>query len=241
MRVSLMITCLGDVLRPSAGKSVVNILRRLGHRVDFPRAQTCCGQPMFNGGLRELAAEQARHTIECFESSEVVVTPSGSCAAMIKVEYPHLLHGVGEWEERANQLAGKTHEFTDFLVNHLGTLELGAKFDGLVAYHHACHLRLLDQTEEVQRLIEHVAGATFVPLDRQDQCCGFGGSFAVRYPHISGALVDDKARCVLATNAQVVVSTDTGCLMNIGGRLRRQGHDIRAVHIAELLDVESTI
>ena len=236
MRISLMITCLADVLRPSAGKAVVSILRRLGHQVDFPHSQTCCGQPMFNGGLRRLAADQARHTIECFEDSDVVVTPSGSCAAMVKVEYPHLLHGEPEWEQRARQLADKTFEFTDFLVNRLGTLQLGAKFDGLVAYHHACHLRMLDQSEEVRQLVEHVAGATYVPLDRQDQCCGLGGSFAVRYPQISTALVEDKVKCVLATTANVLVSTDTGCLMNIGGRLRRQGHSVEALHIAELLD-----
>ena len=236
MRVSLMITCLADVLRPAAGRAVVNILRRLGHEVNFPESQTCCGQPMFNSGLHRLAAEQAQHTIKCFEASDVVVTPSGSCAAMVKVEFPRLLSDEPQWAERARELAARTHEFSDFLVNRLGQWELGARYPGRVAYHYACHLRLLNQTNEVQRLIEHIDGATYVELDRQDQCCGFGGSFAVRYPQISGALVDDKMQCVLRTDANALVSTDTGCLMNIGGRLHREGHRVEVLHIAELLD-----
>jgi len=236
MRISLMITCLADVLRPAAGEAVVNILRRLGHQVIFPESQTCCGQPMFNSGLHRLAAEQAQHTIECFEGTEVVVTPSGSCAAMVKVEYPKLLNDQPLWAQRARELADRTYEFSDFLVNRLGALELGARYPGRVAYHYACHLRMLNQTNEVQRLIEHIDGATFVGLDREDQCCGFGGSFAVRYPQISGALVDDKMRCVLKSDANVLVSTDTGCLMNIGGRLHREGHPMEVLHIAELLD-----
>jgi L-lactate dehydrogenase complex protein LldE len=231
-----MATCLGDVIRPAAPQAVVCILRRLGQQVEFPEAQTCCGQPMFNSGFMDLARDQAKHTIGVFESSDVVVTPSGSCAAMVKVEYPHLLEGESSWHARAESLAARTYEFTDFLVNRLGVVDLGARYDGKVAYHFACHLRMLQARDEVERLIRHVRGATYVPITRQDQCCGFGGSFAVRYPEISGAMVDDKMNCVLDTGADALVSTDTGCLMNIGGRLHRAGKKIEVLHIAELLN-----
>jgi L-lactate dehydrogenase complex protein LldE len=155
---------------------------------------------------------------------------------MVKVEYPHLLKGDGVWHAKALELAERTFEFSDFLVNRLGAVDVGAKFSGKVAYHFACHLRMLGHSDEVERLIQHVAGATYVPLNRQDQCCGFGGSFAIRYPHISGNMVDDKMRCILATGADCVVSTDAGCLMNIGGRLHRAGQPIELLHIAELLE-----
>ncbi len=231
-----MITCLGDVMRPAAGIATVNLLRRLGHTIDFPAAQTCCGQPMYNSGYADLAREQAKHTIGVFEKCEAVVVPSGSCAAMVKVEYPHLLEADDIWHQRAMNLAAKTYELSDLLVNKLGVLDVGAKFAGKITYHYACHLRMLKQNDEVPRLLAHVAGATFVPLHRLDQCCGFGGSFAVRYPQISGAMVDDKMSCILSTDADVLVSTDTGCLMNIGGRLHREGKTIEVLHLAELLD-----
>jgi L-lactate dehydrogenase complex protein LldE len=236
MHFSLMITCLGDVIRPAAGVATVNILRRLGHTIDFPAAQTCCGQPMYNSGLSDLARAQARHTIGVFEKAEAVVVPSGSCAAMVKVEFPHLFAGDDPWHARANALAAKTFELSDLLVNKLGVVDVGAKYAGRVTYHYACHLRMLQQTDEGERLISHVAGATYVPLDRIDQCCGFGGSFAVRYPQISGAIVADKTACILASGAECVVSTDTGCLMNIAGRLHRDGHQVKILHLAELLD-----
>ena len=236
VNVSLMITCLGDVVRPNAGKSVVRILRRLGHSVEFRSTQTCCGQPFFNSGFSDMAREQAKYTIGVFEGDEVVVTPSGSCAAMVKVEYPHLLHDEPEWHERALALAERTYEFTDFLVNHLGIEDVGAKWEGKVAYHFACHLRMLNQGDEVRKLVQAVEGATLVELAREDQCCGFGGSFSIRYPHISGAMVNDKANCVLDADADALVSTDAGCLMNIGGRLHRRGEPIPVLHVAEWLD-----
>jgi L-lactate dehydrogenase complex protein LldE len=231
-----MITCLGDCIRPAAGKAVVRILRRLGHEIDFPQAQTCCGQPMFNSGYAELAREQAKHTIRVFEGGQPVVVPSGSCAAMVKVEYPHLLEAEPDWHSRAVDLAARTFEFSDFLVNQLRILDVGAKFRGKVAFHFACHLRMLGQGNEVETLIQHVEGATYVPLARQDQCCGFGGSFAIRYPHISGNMVDDKMNCIVASGADCVVSTDAGCLMNIGGRMHREGKQTELLHIAELLE-----
>lgn len=231
-----MATCLGDVIRPEAAIATVRLLRRLGHEVDFPQAQTCCGQPMFNSGYAELARNQAKHTIQVFEGSDAVVVPSGSCAAMVKIEFAHLFEDDRSWQERAQDLAGRTYELSDLLVNQLGVVDVGARYEGRVAYHYACHLRLLDQQDEVQQLIQHVAGATYVEIDRQDQCCGFGGSFAVRYGNISAAMVNDKVSCILARDADAVVSTDAGCLMNIGGRMHRQGHSVEVLHIAELLE-----
>ena len=231
-----MITCLGDCIRPEAGKAVVRILRRLGHVIDFPQAQTCCGQPMFNSGYRELAREQAKHTIRVFEGDRPIVVPSGSCAAMVKVEYPHLFADDPAWHGRAMAVANRTFEFSDFLVNQLKVVDVGARFEGKVAFHFACHLRMLSHANEVEALIGHVRGATYVPVARQDQCCGFGGSFAVRYPQISGRLVDDKMQCILASGADCVVSTDAGCLMNIGGRMHRKEKVMEVLHIAELLE-----
>src|SRR6185369_13431375 len=141
MKLLLMITCLGDCVRPEAGKAVVKVLRRLGHEIEFPQDQTCCGQPMFNSGYAELAREQAKHTIRIFEGEEPVVVPSGSCAAMVKVEYPHLLADDSTWHKRAEQLAHRTVEFSDFLVNQLNVTDVGAKYNGKVAFHFACHLR----------------------------------------------------------------------------------------------------
>ena len=230
-----MVTCLGDVLRPSAGKATVRLLRRLGHEIEFPEEQTCCGQPMFNSGFADLARQQAKYTIGVFDGDTTVVTPSGSCAAMVKVEYPHLLEDDEHWHARALDLASRTFELSDLLVNQLKVLDVGARYEGNVTYHFACHLRLLGQTDEVVKLIEHVEGASYVPPERQDQCCGFGGSFAVRYPEISGRMVDDKTSCILATEADAVVSTDAGCLMNIGGRLHRLGKTVEVLHCAELL------
>ena len=160
MKLQLMVTCLGDVLRPQAAQATVRLLRRLGHEVEFPQAQTCCGQPLFNSGFAEHARQQAKYTIDVFDGGLPVVTPSGSCAAMVKVEYPHLLHDDPPWYDRALDLASRTFELSDLLVNKLNVFDVGAKYDGKVAYHFACHLRLLNQAEEVVKLIEHVEGAT---------------------------------------------------------------------------------
>jgi L-lactate dehydrogenase complex protein LldE len=219
MKVALMVTCLSDVLRPEVGIATVNLLRHLGHVVDFPRAQTCCGQPMFNSGFADLARDQARHTIATFAGDFPVVVPSGSCAAMVKVEYPELFHDDRHWHSRALDLAQRTHELSHFLVRALGVTDVGARFDGKVAYHFACHGRMLgatvlEGTSDVEMLLANVRGLTLVPLARQDQCCGFGGSFSVRYPDISAAMVNDKVNCLVATAADAVVSTDFGCLMS---------------------------
>lgn len=236
MNVSLMITCLGDSIRPQAGVATVRLLRRLGIQVDFPERQTCCGQPFYNSGFLAGARDLAQHTIATFAGEQLVVTPSGSCAAMVKLEYPHLFHDDTTWHSRATDLAARTFELSDFLVNRLQVTDVGARFHGKVAYHYACHLRGLGLKDEAEILIRHVAGAELMPLKNQDQCCGFGGSFSVRYPEISGAMVGYKVGCITHTGADVLVSTDTGCLMNIGGALHRGQSTIRQMHLAELLE-----
>jgi L-lactate dehydrogenase complex protein LldE len=235
MKVSLLVTCLTDALFPDVGVATVKLLHRLGVEVDFPRAQTCCGQPHFNSGYHDLARDLARHTIAAFANGQTVVTPSGSCAAMVKLEYPELLHDDLVWHGRAEDLAHRTHELSDFLVNVLGVEDVGARFEAKATYHMACHLRGLGIRTEPERLLRKVRGLQLVPLERADECCGFGGSFAVRFPAISGAMVQDKAAAVEQTGVDVVVATDAGCLMNMGGCLRRRGGRVRALHLAEVL------
>jgi L-lactate dehydrogenase complex protein LldE len=235
MRVSLMVTCLADALFPEVGVATVRLLRRLGVAVDFPAAQTCCGQPHYNSGHHGDAADLARHTIRTFAGPDLVVTPSGSCAAMVKLEYPHLLHDDPLWRGRADDLARRTHELSDFLVNVLGVEDVGARCEARATYHMSCHLRGLGLRTEPERLLKKVRGLELVPLERWDECCGFGGSFAVRYPGISGAMVQDKCGFIEKTGADFVVATDAGCLMNIGGCLRRRGGAPRIRHLAEVL------
>jgi L-lactate dehydrogenase complex protein LldE len=236
VNVSLMITCLGDALFPDVGVATVRLLRRLGVAVDFPTMQTCCGQPHFNSGFHDDARQVARHTIGAFDNGQVVVTPSGSCAAMVKLEYSELFHADPAWHARAADLAGRTHELSDFLVNVLKIEDVGARFESRVTYHMACHLRGLGLVTEPERLLRRVRGLEYVPLERADECCGFGGSFAVRFPGISGAMVNDKAGFIEKTGADAVVATDAGCLMNIAGCLRRRGSAVRALHLAQVLE-----
>jgi L-lactate dehydrogenase complex protein LldE len=230
-----MITCLGDAFFPDVGVATVTLLRRLGVTIDFPEAQTCCGQPHFNSGYHDESRALAKHTIEVFAKSPLVVTPSGSCAAMVKLEYPELFHADPAWHARAIELANRTHELSDFLVNVMKLEDVGARFEGSVTYHMACHLRGLGLTTEPIRLIQKVRGLNYVPLERYDECCGFGGSFSVRYPGISGAMVNDKCAFIEKTAVDAVVATDAGCLMNIGGLLNRKGSKVRILHLAELL------
>jgi L-lactate dehydrogenase complex protein LldE len=231
-----MVTCLGDALFPDVGVATVRLLRRLGVEVDFPKAQTCCGQPFFNSGYHAEARELARHTVRAFENGQTVVAPSGSCAAMVKLEFPELFRDDLVWHGRAEDLAHRTHELSDFLVNVLGRDDVGARFEGKVTYHMACHLRGLGLVTEPERLLRKVKGLELIPLERGDECCGFGGSFSVRYPGISGAMVQDKAAFVEKTGADAVVATDAGCLMNLAGCLRRRGSRVRALHLAEVLE-----
>jgi L-lactate dehydrogenase complex protein LldE len=236
LKVSLLVTCLGDAFFPEVGVATVRLLRRLGVVVDFPRAQTCCGQPFFNSGYRADARDLARHTIRAFDNGQLLVTPSGSCAAMVKLEYPELFHEDLVWHGRAEDMARRTHELSDFLVNVLRTEDVGASWQGKATYHMACHLRGLGVRTEPEQLLRRVRGLEYIPLERSDECCGFGGSFCVRYPEISGAMVQDKAALIEKTGAEMVVATDAGCLMNIAGCLRRRGSKVRALHLAEVLE-----
>jgi L-lactate dehydrogenase complex protein LldE len=235
LKVSLMITCLGDVFFPDVGVATVGLLRRLGVEVDFPAAQTCCGQPHFNSGYHADARILAKHTIQAFAGDRLIVTPSGSCAAMVKLEYPELFHDDLIWHGRAEDLAHRTHELSDFLVNVLRVEDVGSHYPAKVTYHMACHLRGLGLQSEPERLLRNVKDLEYIPLERADECCGFGGSFSVRFPEISGAMVGDKASLIEKTGADAVVATDAGCLMNIAGCLRRRGSAIRVMHLAEIL------
>lgn len=230
-----MITCLGDVFFPHVGVATVRLLRRLGVAVDFPADQTCCGQPFFNSGYHDQARELAKNVLRTFDTGQPVVTPSGSCAAMVKLEFLELFHEDPALEKQARDLAQRTHELSDFLVNVLKVEDVGARYPGRAAYHMACHLRGLGLTSEPERLLRRVRDLTLVPLERYDECCGFGGSFSVRYPEISGAMVQDKAAFIEQSGADTLVATDAGCLMNIAGCLRRRGRDVRVKHLAEIL------
>jgi L-lactate dehydrogenase complex protein LldE len=236
MKVSLMVTCLGDAFFPDVGVATVRLLRRLGVAVDFPPAQTCCGQPFFNSGYQTDARDLARHTIRAFDNGRLIVVPSGSCAAMVKLEYPELFREDLVWHGRAEDLARRTHELSAFLVHVLGIEDVGGRCEGKATYHMACHLRGLGLQTEPEQLLRKVRGLEYVPLERSDECCGFGGSFCVRYPEISGAMVQDKAAFIEKTGADMVVTTDAGCLMNMAGCLRRRGSRVRAVHLAEVLE-----
>jgi L-lactate dehydrogenase complex protein LldE len=237
MRVSLFVTCLADVMYPQVGESVVRLLTRYGCEVDFPPTQTCCGQPAFNSGYQDEAREVARAMIRAFEHSDYVVSPSGSCTGMIHHYYPYLFENEPEWKLKAEALVKKTHEFSQFLVQVLGVSDLGAIFEEKVTYHPSCHaMRLLGVREEPMKLLENVKGVEIVELSHKEDCCGFGGTFAVKMADMSEAMVCEKARHVAETGATVLVGTDMGCLMNIDGRLNKEGKPVRVMHLAELLE-----
>jgi L-lactate dehydrogenase complex protein LldE len=236
MKVSLFITCLVDQLFPQVGVRMVDVLRRLGVEVDFPEAQTCCGQPAFNSGYRVEARELAERFIRVFDDSQYVVAPSGSCASMVKVFYADLFEGDAAKRERARELASRTYEFSQFLVNVLGVEDVGAHFRGRVALHQSCHLlRELNVRTEPLTLLRAVRGIELVELERSDACCGFGGLFAIKYAQISGGILQEKIDYIKRSGAEVIVASDMGCLMHIAGGLSRQRIPVRTMHIAELL------
>jgi len=234
--VTLFIQCLVDGVYPEVGEAMVRIFRNLGLALDCPTQQTCCGQPAFNSGYRRQARAAARRFIEIFETAESVVCPSGSCVSMVRHHYPELFRDDAAWLPRARQVAGKTYELTEYLVDVLGMVELGAHYDGKITYHDSCHLlRSLRIHEQPRRLLHRVSGAEFVELYDSDQCCGFGGAFSVKYADISAAMVEDKVKNIIASGADTVTGCDMGCLMNIQGMLSRKGSDIKVRHIAQIL------
>lgn len=235
MRISLFVPCFVDQLYPNVAWSVVRVFEGLGHEVVFPENQSCCGQPPFNSGYWDEARSAARVTMKAFRDAEVVVGPSGSCVTMIKVFYPDLFKGEPD-ELEARELAAKTHEFSSFLVNVLGITDVGAKFEGKVTFHDGCHgLRELGIKSEPRALLANVKGLELVEMDQAETCCGFGGTFAVKYAPISTAMDEVKCASILQTGADTVVSNDSSCLMQIRGMLEKEKSSVRSLHLAEIL------
>lgn len=234
--VGLFVTCLVDLFRPSVAFAAIKLLEAGGVRVEVPRAQTCCGQPAYNSGDREDAAAIARQVIQAFERFDYVVAPSGSCGGMLKVHYPRLLADDPRFAERAKTLAAKSYELTSFLVDVLGFTELDATYEGTVTYHDSCSsLRELHTKDAPRRLLANVHGLSLVELPESEVCCGFGGTFSVKYPDISGAILDTKLNNILDTEANTVLAADLGCLMQIAGGLSRLRAKIEVRHVAEVL------
>lgn len=231
-----MITCLGDMFFPEVGVAMVRLLRRLGVTVEFPQGQTCCGMPLFNSGYHHDAALVAQRTVGLFAGAEHVVVPSGSCAWMVKTEYPGLLKDDPALKAAAEVLAKKTYELSQFLVDVLGVTSVESSFRGKVAYHDSCHLlRGLGESRAPRTLLKGVKGCELVELPGSDECCGFGGSFSVRLPEVSTAVLDKKLANAEGTGADCLVACDAGCLMQMGGGLTRRGSRVRAVHLAQIL------
>ncbi len=235
MKVSLFITCISDAMFPKVGEAMARLLARQGIELHFPQVQTCCGQPAFNSGYWKEARETAKTIIEAFEDSDFVIAPSGSCTGMIH-HYPKLFENDPVLLEKSKKLQEKSYEFTQFLVQVLGVSDMGASFPHKVTYHPSCHgTRLLGIKEEPQVLMRHVEGLELVPLPYAEDCCGFGGTFAVKMADISGAMVTEKADHVLESEAEVLVGLDMACLMNIAGNLHYRNKPVRVMHLAELL------
>jgi L-lactate dehydrogenase complex protein LldE len=235
-RVSLFVTCLVDQFFPQVGLAMAEVLERIGYRVDFPEAQTCCGQPAFNTGYREEARQVAQHFLEVFREADYVVVPSGSCTAMITRHYEELFARQPEWLEQARRLAPRVWEFSRFLLEVAGVEDVGARLEAVVTYHDGCHaLRELGIREGPRRLLARVRGLELREMDTAEECCGFGGTFAVKFPELSGAMARTKLEAIRRTGARYVVSIDSSCLMQIGGALSRAGLPVQPLHLAEVL------
>lgn len=235
-RASLFATCLVDQFQPQVGEAIVAVLRRLGVRLDFPPDQTCCGLPLYNNGYRAEARAIARRSIPLFAHSDAVVVPSGSCAWMLKVVFPTLFPDEPRLAEAARAFAAKTFEFSDYLVNRLRVRRVAARCPGRVTYHASCHLmRGLGVSEPPRVLLRGVEGLELVEMDKADVCCGFGGSFAVKFPGVSGAIMDEKLASIDRTGAKLVAANDAGCILHLAGGASRRGTGVRIVHLAEIL------
>jgi L-lactate dehydrogenase complex protein LldE len=234
--VGLLITCLVDLFRPSVGFAAVKLLEAAGCDVSVPLTQTCCGQPAYNSGARKQARRLARRVITDFERFDYVVAPSGSCAGMIKLHYVELFGQDPAWGPRARALAAKTFELVSFLHDVLDAKTAAGAYDGIAAYHDSCSsLRELGVREQARTLLKSVSGLAVRELPGRDVCCGFGGTFCVKFPEISGQMAADKCREIADSGADTVLAGDMGCLMNIAGRLSREGLAIKAYHVAEML------
>jgi L-lactate dehydrogenase complex protein LldE len=245
MRVGLFITCLGDTLSPETGRATVTVLERLGHTVVFPERQTCCGQMHANSGYGEEAMPLLRRFVEQFGGTDLdaIVAPSGSCVAMVRHHYPRLAAEAGDpaLSDAVAVLTPRVFELCELLVDELGVEDVGASYPHRVAYHPSCHgLRMLRLGDAPLRLLRGVRGIELLEIEEAESCCGFGGTFAVKNVDVSAAMLADKVGAVLGSGAEVCTATDSSCLMQIGGALRRQRSGVRAVHIAEILAAEES-
>lgn len=236
MRVGLFVTCLVDLFRPTVGFAAVKLLEEAGCEVVVPPSQTCCGQPAYNAGDKADAKDIVRRVIETFEPFDFTVAPSGSCAGMIKTHYAELFADEPAWAERARALARRTYELISFLVDVCGVDGVDARYEGAVTYHDACSgLRELGVKAQPRKLLSSVAGLSLSELPGAETCCGFGGTFCIKYPEISTRMVADKAKDISATGAGTLLAGDLGCLLNMAGRLKREGCEVKSRHVAEVL------
>jgi len=234
MKVSLFVTCLGDLFYVRASQATVELLEHLGCEVSFHHAQTCCGQPAYNSGYHKQAKDVAKHIIKTFQKDEYVVTPSGSCAYMLHT-YPSLFSSDDEWREMAEELKQKTYELTQFITDVLNITDVGASFQATATYHTSCHMtRLLGVQHSPFTLLSNVKGLQLIPLQNEGVCCGFGGTFAVSMSNISGDMVEEKVNCIESINAEYVIGADAGCLLNISGRIGYKKLAVKSIHIAEV-------
>jgi L-lactate dehydrogenase complex protein LldE len=238
VRIALFLTCLGDALQPEVGRATVTLLERLGHEVVFPTDQTCCGQMHINTGYQREALPLVRHHVATFEPYDVIVAPSGSCVGCVRHQHAMVARGAHDERlaERADAVAARTYELSELLVDVLGVEDVGAYYPHRVTYHPTCHsLRMLRVADKPLRLLRNVRGMTLLELPEADQCCGFGGTFALKNADTSTAMLADKMRNVLSTGAEVATAGDASCLMHIGGGLSRLRSGTRTVHLAEIL------
>ncbi len=235
-KVGLFVTCLVDLMRPSVGFASVKLLEDAGCEVEVPRAQTCCGQPAYNSGDKSDARALALATIEAFEGYDYIVAPSGSCAGMLKHHYPELFNSEPALASRANAFADKVFELVSFLVDIRGVKKVDASFSGSVTYHDSCAgLRELGVKQQPRKLLSSIKGLTLTEMEDCEVCCGFGGTFCVKYPDVSNAIVEKKSANITASNADCLLAGDMGCLMNMAGKLFREGKTMQVRHVAEVL------
>ncbi len=235
-RVALFVTCLVDLFRPAVGFAAVRLLEQAGCRVEVPEVQTCCGQPAYNSGDRADTQSIARQVVSVFEGYDYVVAPSGSCAGMLKKHYPTLFEGDPAWAARAAALAEKVFELVSFLTDVCGVESVNAALDASATYHDSCSgLRELGVKQQPRKLLASVRGLTLTEMDDCEVCCGFGGTFCIKYPEISNRMVDDKAKAIEASGAGLLLAGDMGCLLNMAGKLKRRGAAVQARHVAEVL------
>jgi len=235
-RVALFVTCLVDLYRPNVGFAAIRLLEKAGCQVEVPEAQTCCGQPAYNSGDRATARDLARAVVDCFLGFDYVVVPSGSCGGMISHHYPGLFDDDPQYRGRAETLAAKTFELMAFLTDVMGMEGVEARYEGSVVYHDSCSgLRELGVKAQPRKLLASVAGLSLTELAEPELCCGFGGTFCVKYPDISVRMVADKTKDIQATGAGTLLAGDLGCLLNMAGRLKREGAPVKVRHVAEVL------